>query len=104
MARKPAQLHTDLRKVGENGRSSKWEGLTKAKRGSVTWADAQSDMLKGAIAAATEDGAGLLLSKTSDGGALSIYVLSDAATQKLYPATAEELHEALSLIYQISNG
>lgn len=102
MPRKPTQITHELRKQ-TNGHVDKWgASFTLQNRGGLTWADAPTEILQAALAAATEDGAALLLSKTSDGGALSIHVLTSAGTHKLYPATAAELKEALQLIYQIS--
>jgi hypothetical protein len=102
LPRNPTQTTHDLRKP-QNGHVDKWGShLTLQGRGKTTWLDANPELLRSAIAAATEDGAGLLLSKTSDGGALSIYVLTDGGTHKLYPATAEELAEALQLIVKIA--
>lgn len=103
MPRKPTQITHELRK-STNGQGSKWGNhFTLQNRGGLTWLDASADLLRAALAAATEDGAALLLSRTSDGGALSIHVLTDAGTHKLYPATSEELKEALQLIYQIAS-
>lgn len=100
--RKEQQVNHELRKP-QNGHVDKWEShFTLKSRGKITWQDANPEMLTAALAAATEDGAGLLLSKTSDGGALSIYVLTDGATHKLYPATVDELNEALQLIVKIA--
>lgn len=102
MTRNPTQTTHDLRKNGK-GPEDKWGAHFNLKgRGKLTWEDANPELLRAALAAATEDGAGLLLSKTSDGGALSIYVLTNGATHKLYPATAEELSEALQLIVKIA--
>lgn len=83
--------------------TDKWgANLKLGSRGNLSWRDASPELLTEALAAATEDGAALLLSKTSDGGALSIAVLTDGGTHKLYPATAEELSEALQLIVKIA--
>lgn len=101
--RKDQQTTHELRKP-QNGHVDKWSSHFSLKgRGGTTWLDANADTLRAAIASATEDGAGLLLSKTSDGGALSIYVLTEGATHKLYPANADELNEALHLIVKIAN-
>lgn len=100
---KPQQTTHELRKP-QNGHVDKWGShFTLKGRGGTTWLDADAEMLRAAIASATEDGAGLLLSKTSDGGALSIYVLTGGATHKLYPASVEELNEALQLIVKIAS-
>lgn len=102
MPRKDTQVTHDLRK-SQNGHVDKWEShFTLKSRGNVSWSDAKPEILQAAIAAATEDGAGLLFSKTSDGGALSLYVMTDGATHKLYPATVEEISEALQLIVKIA--
>lgn len=82
----------------------KWGAhLALSSRGKLTWQDVSAELLKGALVAATEDGAALLLSKTSDGGALSIHVLTNGGTHKLYPATPEELSEGLQLIVKIGS-
>lgn len=102
MPRKATQTTTDLRQITKLP-TDKWEASLQLKgRGSTSWLDADPTNLKAAIAAVTEDGAGLLLSKTSDGGALAITVLSGGGAHKLYPATAEELHEALQLLIKIA--
>lgn len=102
MPRNPTQTTHDLRK-SPNGHVDKWGShFTLKGRGNASWSDAKPDMLQAAIAAATEDGAGLLFSKTSDGGALSLYVMTDGGTHKLYPANAEEIAEALQLIVKIA--
>lgn len=91
----------DLRKNGQNG-ANKWGTVSAlTEKGSVSWEDADAALLKAALVSATEDGAALLLSKTSDGGALAIHVLHGTSRSKLYPASAQELKEALQLIYQI---
>lgn len=91
----------DLRKNGKNG-ADKWASVgAMTKRGDLTWEDADGALLKAALVSATQDGAALLLSKTSDGGALAIQVLHGTSRSKLYPATPEELKEALQLIYQL---
>jgi hypothetical protein len=100
--RKPAQVTHDLREI-TNGRGNKWDDhFTLQSRGSITWSDANPELLASAIATATEDGVALLFSKTSDGGALSIHVLAGTSTHKLYPATPLELSEALQLIVKIA--
>lgn len=91
----------DLRKQTKKG-EDKWGKLgAYSDKGSLTWEEADQGILKAAIVSATEDGAALLLSKTSDGGALAIHVLHGTSRSKLYPASAQELKEALQLIYQI---
>lgn len=102
MPRKATQTTTDLRQVLRTA-GDKWEqNFTLQGRGRTSWSDADPTSLHAAIAAVTEDGAGLLLSKTSDGGALAITVLSDGGAHKLYPATVQELHEALQLLIKIA--
>lgn len=92
----------DLRKVTKAG-TDKWSTLPAlSNKGNLTWEEAAPDLLKAAIAAATEDGAALLLSKTSDGGALCIQLLHGTSRSKLYPSSADELKEALQLIYQMA--
>lgn len=101
MTRKASQTTTDLRKITAMP-TDKWEtSLRLQGRGNTSWLDADPTNLKAAIAAVTEDGAGLLLSKTSDGGALAITVLSNGGAHKLYPASTAELHEALQLLIKI---
>lgn len=102
MARKAQQTTTDLR-VLTKGQTNKWaDNFALKSRGNISWKDASPELLISAVAAATEDGAALLLSKTSDGGALSIHVLAGDSTHKLYPATTDELSEALQLILKIA--
>lgn len=101
MTRKLTQTTIGL-KEPKNGHGDKWgDHFALKSRGSVTWKDASPELLSSAIAAATEDGAALLLSKTQDGGALSIHVLTDGGTFKLYPASVGELQEGLQLIVKI---
>lgn len=103
MPRKSTQIQHDLRQ-STNGKGDKWGNhFTLESRGNLSWLDADAELLRGALAAASEDGAALLLSRTSDGGALSIHVLTDGGTHKLYPASATELKEALQLIFQIAS-
>lgn len=102
MPRKPLQTIHDLRQ-NTNGHADKWQNHFSLKdRGNITWRDAPAELLREALAAATEDGAALLLSKTSDGGALSIHVLTSGGTHKLYPATIQEVSEGLQLIVKIA--
>lgn len=103
MARNATQVTHDLRALPKNAKG-KWESsLHLESRGKTTWSNADAALLKAAVVAATEDGAGLLLSKTSDGGALTLYVLDNGSTHKLHPATADELTEGLQLVIEISS-
>lgn len=91
---------TDLRTVVKN----KWDSLGSLEsRGGLTWKDADANLLRGAVAAVTGDGAALLLTTTSDGGALCLQVWTEAARHKLYPATATELTEALQLLIETAS-
>lgn len=89
----------DLRKPG-----SKYANLgIGEKRGNLTWGSADPNLLRAAIAAVTEDGAALLLTKTSDGGALCLQVWTSAGRHKLYPATIQELTEALQVVIETAS-
>lgn len=102
MARKDSQVVHELRN-GNGAGGNKWDQyFTLKSRGNLSWRDASAELLREAIASATEDGAALLVSKTSDGGALTIHVLAGGTTHKLYPATEQELSEALQLIVKIT--
>lgn len=86
---------TDLRQVV----ADKYDMLkTKGDRGNLSWACAEPNLLLEAVAAVTGDGAALLLTTTSDGGALCLQVWTDSARHKLYPATEQEVHEALRMV------
>lgn len=85
------------------GVQDKWKRLVeRSSSNKVTWWDADSSKLHEVVANVTEDGAALLLSKTSDGGALALHIISDAGTNKLYPATADELNAYLDRIMDLS--
>lgn len=85
------------------GVQDKWKRLVeKSSSNKVTWWDADPSKLHLVVANVTEDGAALLLSVTSDGGALALHIISDAGTNKLYPATGEELNLYLDRILDIS--
>lgn len=101
MPRKPTQTTHELRIPTLNGGSGKWSNFKLGNRGNCSWEDASADLLKGAVVSATQDGAAVLFSRTSDGGALSLQVLQDKETHKLYPATVEEIREALQLIIKL---
>jgi hypothetical protein len=103
MPRKPVQNTIELRKPAALHQDKWGDNFALKNRGNVGWADCNKDLLHAALAAATEDGAALLLSRTSDGGALSIHVLTSVTTHKLYPATVEEINEALQLIVKIAS-
>jgi hypothetical protein len=91
MTTKAEGVHDKWRRLVEKSGSSK-----------VTWWDADASLLHQVTANVTEDGAALLLSVTSDGGALALHIISDAGTNKLYPATGEELNLYLQRIVEIS--
>lgn len=103
---------TDRMKRGPKTRNStsaavgvqdKWKRLVERSSSSrVTWWDADAAKLHAAIANVSEDGAALLLSKTSDGGALALHIIADDGTNKLYPATADELNAYLDRIVELS--
>lgn len=85
------------------GVTDKWQRLVeKSSSSKVTWWDADVEKLHNVVANVTEDGAALLLSVTSDGGALALHIISDAGTNKLYPATGEELNLYLDRILELS--
>lgn len=103
--RNKRQTTLDVREPRSQNGHDKWGRLGAASRlDKLSWQDVDSEDLKAALVAATEDGAALLLSKTSDGGALAIHVLADKSTYKLYPAHMNELTEALSQIVEIASG
>lgn len=90
---------TDLRQIVPANGADKWgDLLAERDTARLSWRDADPEDLQGAIVAATEDGAAVLLSKTSDGGALVLHILTGTSRHKLYPASVAELHEALALI------
>lgn len=85
----------DIRQVVKD----RWGVLgSREKRGNVSFASADAELLQNAVDAVVEAGAALLLSRTSDGGALVLQVWATEARYKLYPATVTELDEALKLI------
>lgn len=82
---------------------SKYDRIKDARsKGGLTWEDADSEQLKAAAVAVTEDGAALLLAKTSDGGALVIRVVKDRESTPMYPASTQDLHSTLDLIKQVA--
>lgn len=86
------------------GDSDKWQALYGAQaKDTLTWGDVDPMKLKQAVAAATEDGAALLLARTSDAGALLIQVFTQKGKPKLYSSSVSELHEKLELISKICN-
>lgn len=92
-----------LSKLSPNGDAhsnagwDKWLDATLTpEKGKLTWMDADPEDLRDAIAAATEDGAAVLLSKTSDGGALLLQVIEgEGRKPKFYAADMAELNEVL---------
>lgn len=93
--------------ISANGKATKdkYEGIGgQVDKETATWAWVPVDLLAGAIVAATDDGAAVLLSKTSDGGALCLQVWNGAGRHKLYPARAAEAVEGLQLIYELAVG
>lgn len=82
----------------------KWERMAATKRSDrLRWEHADAGDLLACVAAVTEDGAALLLSKTSDGGALVLQVLNGGPPLKRYPANMAELTEYLSEITEIAS-
>lgn len=87
-----------------NGRGDKYAKLgIGEERGKLTWGSADANLLRAAVAAVTEDGAALLLTKTSDGGALCLQVWAGTNRHKLYPVTALELTEALQVVIETAS-
>lgn len=81
----------------------KWlEATLTPEKGKLTWRDADPEDLVDAIAAATEDGAAVLLSKTSDGGALAVQVWAGTQRVKFYAAEMAQLTAILDLIQQVA--
>jgi hypothetical protein len=68
------------------------------KAGSITWDQADSQLLHAAVANWTAGGHAITLGVTSDGGALSISLLSGGKPYKLYGATADEVNDLLTRI------
>jgi len=80
---------------------SKYEGLSEGTTGGqVSWEEVDGRLIKGALAAVTEDGCALILGKTSDGGALSLTLLGPGKPVKRWFKTFELaesfLHELMS--------
>lgn len=73
-------------------------GATAPERETISWADVDGATLLDAIAAATEAGAGLLLSKTSDGGALTLILFWKSAKHKWFPVDADRAADLLTTI------
>lgn len=99
----------DVRPIAKNGskkgqrEGDKWENLFLDKgSGRITWNDCDPQSLLDAVAAATEDGAAVLLSKTSDGGALVVRILTDQGSTPFYPASAAALSEVLAMIVEVA--
>lgn len=88
---------------GNGNGASKWgKKVENSNLSNLSFGHADAVKLQAAIAAVTEDGAAVLLSKTSDGGALVVQVWNGSGRHKLYPTTMAELTEALSLITEIA--
>lgn len=81
--------------VSQNGKNKWGIPLDSQLKGSLTWMDADPEDLRECIAAVTEDGAAILLSRTSDGGALMMQVLAEHSKPKWYPVTMQMLTETL---------
>lgn len=92
--------NVDMRQVVAN----KYKGLQLGgEHGKMSWSLADANLLKAAVVAVTEDGAGLLLARTSDGGALCVQVWEGGIPSKLFPATELELTEALQLVIETAS-
>lgn len=97
----------EAQKQGGNGRTggSKWDLLTTSRQVEpLGFGSADPALLRGAVAAAVDDGNALLFGRTSDGGALLLQLLDGGPAKKLYCTSPEELHMSLSLIVQIALG
>lgn len=92
------------RKPGVEGRRGYGDDVGGNGAHAVRYRDADAEILRECIDAATASGDAIVFARTNDAGAYVVRVLSDAGNGVWYPPTHEALHGVLEKVTGIARG